>query len=85
MRLVESSWTLIRYDAEARATYGTIKHQTGCGRKAIAAIARRLALRIRRILLDRQPYRLAKGEQVALGPDKLREAKRLILKQGVHQ
>ena len=52
-RLVESSWTLIRYDAGTKATYERIKHQTGSGRKAITAIARRLALRIRRVLLDK--------------------------------
>jgi transposase len=84
-RLVESSWTLIRYDAEAKATYERIKHQTGSGRKAITAIARRLALRIRRILLDGQPYRSAGGGQLAFGRDKLREAKRLVLKPVVHQ
>ena len=31
---VESSWTLIRYDSNARATYERIKHQTGSSKKA---------------------------------------------------
>ncbi len=79
-RLVESSWTLIRYDAGAKATYERIKHQTGSGRKAITAIARRLALRIRRVLLDKAPYRFSDGGQLATGRDKKREAKRFILK-----
>ena len=79
-RLVESSWTLIRYDAGAKATYERIKHQTGSGRKAITAIARRLALRIRRVLIDKAPYRLSDGGHLAEGRDKKREAKRFILK-----
>lgn len=79
-RLVESSWTLIRYDAGAKATYERIKHQTGSGRKAITAIARRLALRIRRVLLDKVPYRLSDGGHLAEGRDKKQEAKRFVLK-----
>jgi transposase len=79
-RLVESSWTLIRYDAGAKATYERIKHQTGSGRKAITAIARRLALRVRRVLLDKAPYQLSAGGELATGRDKRREAKRFVLK-----
>lgn len=79
-RLVESSWTLIRYDAGAKATYERIKHQTGSARKAITAIARRLALRIRRVLLDRIPYQLPAGGHLAEGRDKKREAKRFVLR-----
>jgi transposase len=79
-RLVESSWTLIRYDAQARMTYERIKHQTGSGRKAITAIARRLALRIRRVLVDREPYRLKAGGHLATGRDKTREVKRYLLR-----
>jgi transposase len=79
-RLVESSWTLIRYDTDAKATYERIKHQTGSGRKAITAIARRLALRVRRVLVDRTPYRLTDGGRLATGRDKQREAKRFVLR-----
>jgi transposase len=79
-RLVESSWTLIRYDTGARATYERIKHQTGSGRKAITAIARRLALRIRRVLLDNVQYSLSAGGHLATGRDKKREVKRFILR-----
>jgi len=56
-RLVESSWTLIRYDAGTRATFERIKRQTGSSKKAITAIARRLALCVRRVLLEKAPYR----------------------------
>ena len=84
-RLVESSWTLIRYDAGAKATYERIKHQTGSGRKAITVRqsewrTRRFALRIRRVLLDKAPYRLSDGGQLATGRDKMREAKRFVLR-----
>jgi transposase len=84
-RLVESSWTLIRYDAGAKSTYERIKHQTGSGRKAITAIARRLALRVRRVLLDKEPYHLSDGGHLATGRDKQREVKRFVLKSVQHQ
>ena len=80
-RFVESSWTLIRYDAQAKATYERIKHQTGSGKKAITAVARRLALRVRRVLIDKEPYRLVNGGRLAVGRDKVREVKRFVLKQ----
>jgi len=79
-RLVESSWTLIRYDMQTKMTYERIKHQTGSGRKAITAIARRLSLRVRRVLLDRKPYHLAQGGHLAEGRDKRREVRRYTLK-----
>ena len=79
-RLVESSWTLIRYDMQTRLTYERIKHQTGSGRKAITAIARRLSLRVRRVLLDKKPYHLAGGGHLAEGRDKRREVRRYTLK-----
>jgi transposase len=60
-RFVESSWTLIRYDTSVRQTYERIKHQTGNGKKAIVAVARRLALRVRRILLDHKVYQYGDG------------------------
>jgi transposase len=63
-RLVESSWTLIRYDAGMRATFERIKHQTGSSKKAITAIARRLALRLRRLLLDKTPYRFTRASSL---------------------
>jgi len=79
-RLVESSWTLIRYDMQTKLTYERIKHQTGSGRKAITAIARRLSSRVRRVLLDRKPYHLVGGGHLAEGRDKRREAKKYLLK-----
>ena len=79
-RFVESSWTLIRYDLGTRATYERIKHQTGSGKKAIVAIARRLVLRVRRVLLDKAPYKLSGAGSLPAGRDKRQEARRLVLR-----
>jgi transposase len=54
--LIESSWTLIRYDDAMMRKYHRLRNQTGSGKKAIVAIARTLAIRIRRLLLDRNEY-----------------------------
>ena len=54
--LVESCWWLISKDKEMRQRYKKIKARAG-GKRAIVAIARQLLLRIRRMLLDAQPYR----------------------------
>lgn len=75
-RFVESSWTLIRYDKTVREVYDRIKHQTGSGKKAIVAIARRLALRVRRVLLDHQPYHYGDGTVPEYAKDKRREIRR---------
>lgn len=56
--LVESSWILIAKDPSMRACYERLKVRAG-GKRAIVAIARRLALMARRILLDERPYRPA--------------------------
>ena len=54
--LVESCWWLISKDKEMARRYKRIKACAGA-KRAIVAIARRLLLRIRRMLLDVQPYR----------------------------
>ena len=56
--LIESSWTLVRYDKAMMDKYEHLKKQTGSGKKAIVAVARTLAIRIRRLLLDKQEYAL---------------------------
>jgi transposase len=53
--LVESSWHLITKDAGLRKKYDRLKQWKGA-KRAIIAIARHLIIRIRRILLDEQPY-----------------------------
>jgi hypothetical protein len=79
-RFVESSWTLIRYDASVRATYERIKHQTGSAKKAIVAIARRMALRVRRVLLDQKAYHYGNGTTPQFAKDKSREIKKLVIR-----
>jgi transposase len=53
--LVESSWILIQKDPLMRAMYHQLKQFKGA-KRAIIAIARRLIIRIRRILLNHEPY-----------------------------
>lgn len=53
--LVEASWRLIRVDHGLNERYQDIKNRAG-GKRAIVAIARRLIIRMRRILLDRTSY-----------------------------
>lgn len=81
-RFVESSWTLIRYDLSERARYERIKHQTGSGKKAIVAVARRLSLRVRRVLLDQKPYRFGDGARPTFARDKSQETRKLVLRRG---
>lgn len=81
-RFVESSWTLIRYDLSERARYERIKHQTGSGKKAIVAVARRLSLRVRRVLLDQKPYRFGDGARPTFARDKSQETRKFVLRRG---
>ena len=53
--LVESSWHLITKDPWMRRKYERLKQWKG-GKRAIIAIARNLIIRIRRILLNEEPY-----------------------------
>jgi transposase len=53
--LVEASWILIQKDLGLRKKYDRLKQWRG-GKRAIIAIARHLIIRIRRILLNQEPY-----------------------------
>jgi len=53
--LIESSWTLIGHDPVMREKYDTLKRRRGA-KRAIVAIARSLAGRIRGLLLRREEY-----------------------------
>jgi len=55
--LTEVAWTAIKKDHGLRMVYDNLKFRRGA-KKAILAVARRLLLRCRRVLLDRRPYRL---------------------------
>ena len=53
--LVESSWILIRKDPLMRLKYNQLKQFKGA-KRAIIAIARKWIIRIRRLLLNNEPY-----------------------------
>lgn len=55
--LTEVAWTAIKKDPVLREVYENLKFRRGA-KKAIVAVARRLLLRCRRVLLDGTPYRL---------------------------
>jgi transposase len=54
--LVESSWVAIRYDPVLLEKYRRVLRNCGSKKKAIVAVARKLALRLRWALLSEQPY-----------------------------
>ena len=58
--LIESSWTLIAYDPVMREKYNDLKKRRGA-KRAIVAIAKSLAGRIRGLLLRREEYVLGVG------------------------
>lgn len=59
--LVESAWTVIRHDPFLREKYDRIKAKGTNGKKAIVAVARSLAVRLRRCLLDEADYVIGVG------------------------
>jgi len=54
--LVECSWIAIRYDPVLLDKYRRVKNRCGSAKKAIVAVARKLALRLRAVLLTQQSY-----------------------------
>jgi len=54
--LVESAWTVIRYDPLLRDKYNRIVAKGTNGKKAIVAVARSLAIRLRRCIIDEVVY-----------------------------
>lgn len=54
--LTESAWTVIRHDPHLREKYDRIRSRGTNGKKAIVAVARSLAIRLRRCLLDENEY-----------------------------
>lgn len=55
--LVEASWRWIASDAQAKARYQKILSRTGLPQKAITAMARRLAIVLWRLSLERRAFR----------------------------
>lgn len=56
--LIESAWVAIRHDPVLLDKYLRVFKNSGSKKKAIVAVARKLALRIRAVLLTREPYRI---------------------------
>jgi transposase len=54
--LVESSWVAIRHDPALLDKFRRVLSHCGCKKKAIVAVARKLALRLRKLLLSKEPY-----------------------------
>jgi transposase len=54
--LVESAWSVIRHDPFLKEKYDRIRAKGTNGKKAIVAVARSLAIRLRRCLLNEVPY-----------------------------
>lgn len=54
--LIEAAWTGIRHDPHLQAKYERIRRRGVNGKKAIVAVARSLAIRLRRCLLDQTDY-----------------------------
>ena len=53
--LIQASWALIRKDGVMREKYDRLKSRSG-GKRAIVAVARTLLIRMRRLLMDKNPY-----------------------------
>jgi transposase len=54
--LIESAWTAIRYDPHLRDKYDRIRRKGENGKKAIVAVARSLAIRLRSAILSGTDY-----------------------------
>lgn len=58
--LVESSWVAIKKDPALLEKYRRVLSQSGSSKKAIVAVARTLAIRIRSILISKQEYMIGR-------------------------
>ena len=57
--LVEAAWRWVRYDEAAASRYRHLVGNTGSGKKAIVAMARRLGVLLWRLSVHGEPYRPA--------------------------
>jgi hypothetical protein len=55
---VECAWLAIRHDPVLLEKYRRVVSHCGSGKKAIVAVARNLALRLRAMLLSGKPYQI---------------------------
>lgn len=56
--LIESAWTAIKHDPILLEKYQTVSSHTGSGKKAIVAVARKLSMRLRAVLIKGKPYQV---------------------------
>lgn len=56
--LIEASWRLIEKDHELQKAFLRLAHQTASRKKAIVAMARKLIIRIRSLILNQKEYQL---------------------------
>jgi transposase len=54
--LIQCAWRVIRYDPALLAKFQAVWRNAGSKKKAIVAVARKLAVRMRRVELSEQPY-----------------------------
>ena len=57
--LIEAAWAWRQYDPYARELYHQFLSRMGIAQKAIVAVARRLAVILWRLYVERRPYRPA--------------------------
>lgn len=62
--LVECAWLAIRHDPVLLEKYRRVVSHCGSGKKAIVAVARKLALRLRAMLLSGEPYQIGLIERL---------------------
>lgn len=56
--LIECAWVAIRYDPVLLEKYNKVRSRCGSSKKAIVATARKLAMRLRAILISGEPYQI---------------------------
>ena len=56
--LIECTWVAIRYDPVLLEKYNKVRSRCGSSKKAIVATARKLAMRLRAILISGEPYQI---------------------------
>jgi transposase len=57
--LIECAWTAYKHDKELLHKFDAVSRSSGSKKKAIVAVARKLAVRLRAVALSGQPYKVA--------------------------
>ncbi len=56
--LIQCAWVMIRYDPAMRQKYDRVKKNSGNSKKAIVAVARKMVIRMRALLINDMTYEL---------------------------